>query len=142
MRLADGDALDVKNAGSYLYRAAMNGALDVLRRRKAQAIEPLDAASAVASPAQGSPEAEVASRELGRWLRQAIAELPARAGEMFALRYLEEWGNREIAAAMGTSQAVVAVTLYQARKRLKKRLIQVERGNGTGKWNREIEREN
>jgi len=130
LRLMDGGGLDVKNAGSYLYRAAMNGALDVLRRRKVQAIEPLEAAAGVASSALGDrPEMEIASRELGRWLRQAIAELPARAAEMFALRYLEEWGNREIAAAMGTSQAVVAVTLYQARKRLKKRLIEIERGN-------------
>ena len=31
--------------------------------------------------------------------------------EMFALRYLEDLGNREVAALMGTSQAVVAVTL-------------------------------
>jgi RNA polymerase sigma factor (sigma-70 family) len=129
LRLIDSDGLDVKNAGSYLYRAAMNGALDVLRRRKIQAIEPLEAASAMASTAQNSLEAELSNRELGQWLRQAIAELPARAAEMFALRYLEEWGNREIAAAMGTSQAVVAVTLYQARKRLKKRLIEIERGN-------------
>ena len=59
-------------------------------------------------------------------LRVAIGELPARAAEMFALRYLEDLGNREIAGLMGTSQAVVAVTLYQARAKLKKRLRELE----------------
>jgi RNA polymerase sigma-70 factor (ECF subfamily) len=48
---------------------------------------------------------------------------------MFTLRYLEELGNREIATLMGTSQAVVAVTLHHARSRLKKRLTEFERGN-------------
>jgi RNA polymerase sigma-70 factor (ECF subfamily) len=44
---------------------------------------------------------------------------------MFTLRYLEDLGNREIAALMGTSQAVVAVTLHKARSRLKKRLSEM-----------------
>jgi len=75
-----------------------------------------------------SPEAEASGRELGALLRIAISELPPRAAAMFILRYVEEHGNREIAALMGTSQAVVAVTLYNARSRLKKRLSELERG--------------
>jgi RNA polymerase sigma factor (sigma-70 family) len=119
----------VANAGSYLYRAAINGALDLLRRRKAVSTVPLEDAVAVTSTGPGSsPEADTARRELGEFLRQAIGELPARAAEMFTLRYLEEFGNREIAALMGTSQAVVAVTLYHTRFRLKKRLSEMERG--------------
>ena len=130
LRLAHGGDLTMKNAGSYLYRSAINGALDLLRRRKSAATEPLDAAADVASTGKESSPEEVASRhQLGRWLRQAIGELPPRAAEMFSLRYLEELGNREIATLMGTSQAVVAVTLYQARSKLKKRLTGIERGN-------------
>ena len=60
------------------------------------------------------------------WLRLAISELPLRAAEMFSLRYVEELGNREIATLMGTSQAVVAVTLHHARSKLKKRLREME----------------
>jgi len=37
-------------------------------------------------------------------------------------------GNREIAVLMGTSHAVVAVTLHNARSRLRKRLSELERG--------------
>jgi RNA polymerase sigma-70 factor (ECF subfamily) len=130
LRLGHGESLDMKNAASYLYRAAINGALDLLRRRKTAAAEPIEAAAAIASAAPGdSPEAEISTRQLARLLRQAISELSPRAAEMFTLRYVEELGNREIAALMGTSQAVVAVTLHQSRSRLKKRLAELERGN-------------
>jgi RNA polymerase sigma-70 factor (ECF subfamily) len=117
------------NAASYLYRAAINGALDLLRRRKAASTEPLESAAGVTSTRHGSsPEMQASSRELGNILRVAISELSPRAAEMFTLRYLEELGNREIAALMGTSQAVVAVTLHNARSRLKKRLMETQRG--------------
>ena len=122
-------ALPVTNAGSYLYRAGINGALDLLRRRKTAQAEPLEYAAHVAAAGPGtSPEAEASNRELGALLRIAIGELSPRAAEMFILRYIEERGNREIAALMGTSQAVVAVTLHNARSRLKKRLSELERG--------------
>ena len=127
LRLGSGDG--VKNAASYLYRAAVNGALDLLRRRKAAATEPLEAAASVATAGLGgSPEAGASTRELAGLLRQAISELAPRAAEMFTLRYVEELGNRDIAALMGTSQAVVAVTLHQARAKLRKRLLELERG--------------
>lgn len=129
MRLGKGEGIPARNAGSYLYRAAINGALDSLRRRKVAGVEPLDAAAGMASArAEAAPDRAAASRELGALLRQAISDLPPRAAEMFTLRYIEELGNREIAALMGTSQAVVAVTLHQTRSKLKKRLIAFERG--------------
>jgi RNA polymerase sigma-70 factor (ECF subfamily) len=120
----------VENAARYLFRAAANGALDVLRRRKAAGKESLDDdgdVSGIRLVAPGaSPEREAWGRQLGGMLRVAIGELPERAAEMFALRYLEDFGNREIAEWMGTSQAVVAVTLFQARSKLKKRLRELE----------------
>jgi RNA polymerase sigma factor (sigma-70 family) len=128
LRLASTNS-PVTNATSYLYRAAINGALDLLRRRKTAATEPFDDAESIASSLPGSsPEALVSSRQLADSLRVAIGELSPRSAEMFTLRYLEEMGNREISTLMGTSQAVVAVTLYHARSRLKKRLMELERG--------------
>lgn len=129
LRLMSADASVPENVGSYLYRAAANGALDVLRRRKSAGKEELEDGEGLGmrlvSPG-ASPEAEALGRELGMMLRVAIAELPARAAEMFALRYLEDLGNGEIGRLMDTSQAVVAVTLHQARAKLKKRLRELE----------------
>ena len=127
LRLTAGDEPAMSNAGSYLYRAAINGALDLLRRRQT---EPLDSASSVRSQGRGSrPEAEAAAGQLVSWLRTALGELSPRAAEMFTLRYVEELNNREIAELMHTSQAVVAVTLHQVRSKLKKRLNEMEQGN-------------
>jgi RNA polymerase sigma factor (sigma-70 family) len=126
LRLASAER-PMDNVGSYLHRAAINGALDLLRRRKSAATEPLEQAAHVASVGWGSsPESGVASRQLGDALRIAISELAPRAAEMFALRYFEELDNKEIAALMETSQAVVAVTLHNARARLKKRLLEMD----------------
>jgi RNA polymerase sigma-70 factor (ECF subfamily) len=127
MRLGKGDLPVVANVASYLYRAAINGALDLLRRNKAAATEPLEyAADIAACETAASPEARIRDMELGRLLRQAMAELGSRAAEMFALRYLEGLSNREIAKLVETSHAVVAVTLYQTRIKLKRRLTELE----------------
>ena len=127
LRLAGGDGVGHSNERSYLYRAAINGALDLLRRRKVAGMEPLEQADGMAAGTSDvSMDAEIEGRELGKSLRRAMSELPGRAAAMFALRYLEEFGNREIAQLMGTSQAVVAVTLHNARARLKKRLRELE----------------
>jgi len=131
LRLGTGTLPAVANAESYFYRAAINGALDLLRRTKTAAAEPLDSAAALVSndPAE-SPERAMSNRELAWQLRQAVSELAPRAAEMFALRYLEELSNGEVAKVMGTSQAVVAVTLYQSRLKLRRRLVEMQRGKG------------
>jgi RNA polymerase sigma-70 factor (ECF subfamily) len=127
VRLLTGGSLPMTNAGSYLYRAAINGALDLLRRRKTAPAEPLQEAAGIPVAGPGSSqETVVSNRELGGWLRLAISELPPRSAEMFSLRYVEELNNPEIAKLMGTSQAVVAVTLHHARSKLKKRLRELE----------------
>jgi RNA polymerase sigma-70 factor (ECF subfamily) len=128
LRIASVDSPALTSTGSYLYRAAINGALDLLRHRKTAPASPLEDAAGIASSARGSsPEAEASGRELGNLLRIAVGELAPRGAEMFILRYVEELGNREIAALMGTSQAVVAVTLHNVRSRLKKRLKEMNR---------------
>ena len=130
LRLAGSDGTAaMSNEGSYLYRAAVNGALDLLRKRTAARSESLDTAGDLGSQAAGSrPEAEFSSRQLVQWLRGALSELSPRAAEMFTLRYVEELENGEIATMMRTSQAVVAVTLHQVRSKLKKQLKEMDRG--------------
>jgi RNA polymerase sigma-70 factor (ECF subfamily) len=129
LRLASGSREPVTNPASYLYRAAINGALDLLRRRKSSREEPLDAAAdVVCDEAATSPDTAASARELRTWMREIIAGLSPRAAEMFSLRYLEGLDNREIAALMNTSQAVVAVTLHHTRSKLKKLLTEFARG--------------
>ena len=127
LRLGQGEIPQASNPAGYLYRSAVNEALDLLRRRKAS--EPLEEAADQQLAGSGaSPEMAASDKELGRLLRQAIGELAPRSAEMFALRYLEDMDNRQIAQLMGTSKAVVAVTLYHARLKLRKKLVGLERG--------------
>jgi RNA polymerase sigma-70 factor (ECF subfamily) len=121
IRLAASPQQNIANPESYLYRAAINGALDLVRRRKSElTLEDANAAEAVASSASGSPERQLSSRELGDWLRDALAKVAQVEAEMFVLRFVEGRDNREIAEMLGTSRAVVAVRLHQVRAKLRK----------------------
>ena len=106
----------ISNMSAYLHRSAVNAALDQLRRRNETQAVSLDAGL------QQPTVADVTARatELRDWLRQALLRLNPRWAEMFVLRFVEEFSNREIAAMMETSPAVVAVILHRTRALLKK----------------------
>lgn len=106
-------------AASYLYRAAVNAALDLLRARKrSRAVDLADVEAELSGPRSENPEHEHRRRELASWLRTAVSGLSPRAAEIFSLRYFEGYGNREIAEMLATSQTAVAVILHRTRHRL------------------------
>ena len=127
IRLAAAPNQKIDNTESYLYRAAINGGLDLVRRRKGELDLDVAAEAVCASP-QYSPERQLSSRELRQWLRGALAKLAPTAAEMFVLRYVEGRDNHEIAQMLGTSRAVVAVRLHQTRAKLKKHFQKFLRG--------------
>lgn len=111
-----------RGAASYLHRAAVNAALDLLRARKRARAVDLEAAGELAEPEAKGPERQSHRKELVRWLRSAVARLSPRAAEIFTLRYVEGYGNKEIAEMLDTSQTAVAVILHRTRHRLGKEL--------------------
>jgi RNA polymerase sigma-70 factor (ECF subfamily) len=121
LRLArrEADAPDVAHVSSYLYRAAVNVALDVLRARR-QSVPLEDVAAMLPASAAGGAESDRA--ELRSRLRRALLTVPPRWAEMFVLRHFEGYGNHEIARMLGVSRTVVGVTLFRARRRLQKAL--------------------
>jgi RNA polymerase sigma-70 factor (ECF subfamily) len=129
LRLArQGDAASVTNHSSYLYRAAVNAALDLLRARRERSNVPLEEARGASDPPARRPDQVHEATELREWLRQAIAALPPRAAEVFALHYLEGLENREIARALGVSRVSVAVTLHRVRRRLQREFGAMRKG--------------
>jgi len=115
------DAEPVDNLTSYLHRAAMNAALDVVRARQSARSVPLEGLEPVlAEGAHRGPERARSSKEIREWLRGAIARLNPRSAEMFILRFFEGKENPEIARLLGTTPGTVAVTLSRARDRLEK----------------------
>jgi len=103
-----------ENEESYLRRAAVNASVDLIRARQANPSVPLGEIAA-----QGGPPG---AREMRDCLRRAIAHLTPRSAEIFALRYLEDFTNQQIAQALNLSQVLVAVTLHRARRQLQKEI--------------------
>jgi RNA polymerase sigma-70 factor (ECF subfamily) len=115
------------NAGSYLHRAAVNAALDLMRRRKRAGKVDLDeVGDNLVDHQEPGPERRRGSREIKTRLRAAMSQLSPRQAEIFTLRYLEGLGNLEIAKLLGASQTSIAVLLHRARHRLQKELGSLE----------------
>jgi RNA polymerase sigma-70 factor, ECF subfamily len=114
----------IENLPSYLYRAAINSALDLCRSRWQTERLTLDEARKATTEAPASETAEIRS-----WLARALTTLSERQAEIFVLRHLEGYDNREIAQMLDTSAAVVAVSLFRARRQLRRQFRKLAGGS-------------
>jgi RNA polymerase sigma-70 factor (ECF subfamily) len=105
-----------ENPKAYLYRAAVNAAVSVLRSRRRHVLTGDD--SDFDRPGEAAP-AETAPALRGAFL-EALAELSPQAVEILILRYEHNYSDAEIARLLGTSRGSIAVRLYRARRRLRK----------------------
>jgi RNA polymerase sigma-70 factor, ECF subfamily len=109
----------IQDPETYLRRAAINTALDVIRSRQAEQTVPL------LEDGLGLPRtapAQDRDYDLRRSLAGAIARLEPRPAEIFALRFLEGFSNRQIAEMLGISQVLVAVIVHRTRRQLQNEL--------------------
>jgi RNA polymerase sigma-70 factor (ECF subfamily) len=119
LRREDRIEVQRKGAASYLYRSAVNAAFDLLRRRKRWGEADLEGLEeTLEDHGEPGPERQRHGRDLAVQLRRALAALNPRHAEIFALRYLEGYGNKEISRLLGVSQTTIAVTLHRVRGRL------------------------
>jgi RNA polymerase sigma-70 factor, ECF subfamily len=114
----------IDNLPSYLYRAAINSALDLCRSRWQTERLTLDESRKATAEAPASEAAEIRS-----WLTRALTTLSERQAEIFVLRHLEGYDNREIAQMLDTSAAVVAVSLFRARHQLRRQFRKLAGGS-------------
>jgi RNA polymerase sigma-70 factor (ECF subfamily) len=70
------------------------------------------------------------SEERKRDLHEALRRLPVEFREILALRDIEGWSNEQLTSALKLSAAKVTSRLSQARLRLRRELIGVQRGKG------------
>jgi len=109
----------------YLKRAAINAALDIVRSRKASRAVSLELVEGGLRARSAGPDRLYSASELRKWFRKAIARLSPTAAEIFALKFLQDLGNNEIADLLGTSPGTVAVTLHRTRIRLQNEIKSV-----------------
>jgi len=107
---------------AYLYRAAVNAALDAirLRRDRSETAHTSEIEAILHGSDTGSKE------KLHQQLHKAITELNPTSAEIVILRYMHNHSDAEIAKMLGKSRGVIAVTLYRARARLKKLIRQFQ----------------
>jgi RNA polymerase sigma-70 factor, ECF subfamily len=111
----------VENLSSFLYRSAINAALDVVRSRRRKRDVPLEGLEPIlAEPAHHCPDRAHVGGEIREWLRRSLARLNPREAQMFILRFFEGKDNPEIARLLDTTPGTVAVTLSRTRSRLEK----------------------
>lgn len=105
---------------SYLHRAAVNAALDVVRARQSARSTPLDdVAPTIADRPELDPDRRQSAAEIREQIRLALSTMSAKAAEVFALRYFEGYGNHEIAKMLGTSRSTINVILHRTRHKLR-----------------------
>jgi RNA polymerase sigma-70 factor (ECF subfamily) len=104
-----------KDPRAYLYRAAVNMSLDVLRSRRrftfTHEVDGLESQSAT------NP---VFEEDHHRRLRAALAQLSPEAVQIVVLRYVHGYSDAEIARLMGTSRGAVGLRFFRVRARLKR----------------------
>jgi RNA polymerase sigma-70 factor (ECF subfamily) len=113
-RRKDWSALKVNPKG-YLYRAAVNAALSVMRSKRRHVLTGNE--SELDRPVEQAPSEEPILK--GRFF-EALAQLTPQALEILILRYKHNYSDAEIAKLLGTSRSAIAVRLFRARRRLRK----------------------
>jgi RNA polymerase sigma-70 factor, ECF subfamily len=108
--LNQGGRMDAAQAQPYFRRAAINAALDLLRKRVSHREIELNEAYSIESK-----ESPVFLKEQ---LRRALAAIDRTDAAMFLLRYLEGLSNGELAEMFGQEKNNIAVRLHRIRQSL------------------------
>lgn len=117
LRVLSGSSDDAaRRPTAYFRRAAVNAAVDLLRRRSVRAETSYDDGAAHAAVEPGLL--------LKEQLRRAVATLERDDAALFLLRYVEGMTNQELADMFGLEKNNVAVRLHRIRMRLQ---IEMER---------------
>jgi len=108
----------IASVKAFLFAAARNVAIDLLRRSKAAPFDPLSSfgASLVTDDAPNAADALSAQEKLDL-LAQAVAALPDRCREVILLHKIDGLSQKEVAGRLGLSERTVANHCYVGMKR-------------------------
>jgi len=117
------------NVGTWLYRIAVNGCIDLLRKRKRHDahLEPLDSdevSAPVLTLASSSPAADrlVYSAQLSQRVANVLERLSSVERAAFVLRHYEELSTEGIAQSLGLSNSAAKQAVFRAVQKMRKAL--------------------
>jgi len=126
LKLEDFDARS--NFRTWIYRIAMNCALDVLNRRKNQATlsiaEEYDSEKTTVQPADGAagPDRLLLSQEIEARRQVAMEKLTPTERLAFVMRHMEDRSTEEIAGALGIAPNSAKQAVFRAVQKLRQSL--------------------
>ncbi len=104
---------------TWIHRIAINAALQLLRKQRPTAFEPLE--TEVEDDGE-TPETVTAHQELGRSLSAALTHLSEFERICFVLKHLEQWRLKEIAEETGSDVGAVKQGVFRAVRKLRARM--------------------
>lgn len=122
----------VEHPQAYLYRTAINIAIDVHRRgkvRRSESLEDVEALGQVQIQAKEqflAPQDSLYLSQRAELVERALSELSDNCRQAFLLRKLDGLGHHEIAAQMGISKVMVEKHIVNAMKHCRIRVREME----------------
>lgn len=114
----------------WMYKVAANVCYTALRKKPQEEV-PLEKVIEFAPTipqAATQPEDYTETKEVQRFVQQALAELPEKYKVPLVLRYLEDMTYQQIAEVMDLPVTTIETRLFRGKSLLQKRLINLERG--------------
>jgi RNA polymerase sigma-70 factor (ECF subfamily) len=103
---------------TWLYRIAVNTALNTLRRQKVKEFFRIDELFEVEDTGAQGPDEAVEREENRALIEQAIARLPKKQRSVFVLRFYEEMPYEEIAKILKTSVGGLKANYFHAVRKI------------------------
>jgi len=119
---------------TWLYRIAVNTALDYLKRSGRSPVQVVEDPELTAAPqraqagsgaAVAAPDANLARQEVARITAEVLEELPEIFRTVLVLREFEDLSYQEMADVLGISIGTVESRLFRARARFKEALLRL-----------------
>jgi len=119
---------------TWLYRIAVNTALDFLKRTGRSPVQAVEDPELTASPVRGqagsgvaiaAPDASLRKEEIARITREVLGELPEIFRTVLVLREFEDMPYQQMAEVLGISIGTIESRLFRARARFKEAMIRL-----------------
>jgi RNA polymerase sigma-70 factor (ECF subfamily) len=101
---------------SWIYRIAINEAIDLLRRNRRE--EPLDDEIALRDATSAGPAQRYEDRQLSERIQRVLMTMKIEDRVVLSLRHFSELSYREIAEILETEERTVKSRLFEARQRM------------------------
>mgnify|MGYP000097262514 CR=1 FL=1 len=104
---------------TWLYRIAVNRAVDAARSRHRWSWLSLDDSRRAAEDSEGAPDAGIEQVDERGMVQRIMMEIPPRHRDVLVLRYYQDLTIEEIAAVLGCSEQAAKVRLHRARQQFR-----------------------